>query len=80
MNSVETRVALAPNEFGAVETGDDEEEQGRRSLNGLHHQVGHRPDIDAADTARKVAIVDGEHDQQAHDRPKWHFRHDQADS
>ena len=46
----------------------------------LHHQVGHRPDIDAAHPAGKVAVVDGEHDQQADDRPEGNLARHGADA
>ena len=58
----------------AVERGDDVEEQGRAPFHRLQHQVGHGPDIFVTEMAGEVAVVDGENNHQADDRPKRKLR------
>ena len=70
VDAVEVGVAFAPDEFGGVERRDDVEEQRRAAFHRLQHQVGDGPDVHAADAAGEVAVVDGEDDQQADDRPE----------
>src|SRR6202012_1614609 len=55
------------------ESGDDEKEKRGRTLDGLDHQVGDGPDVTAGDASSEVAIVDGEGDEKADERPERNF-------
>ena len=76
VDAVEMGVALAPDEFGGVERGDDEEEESGRAFDGLDHEVGDGPDIAAGDASGEVAVVDGEGDEEADERPERNFAKD----
>ena len=66
----EVGVALAPDEFGGVERGDNVEEERRAAFHGLQHEVGDGPDILAGDAAGVVAVVEGEAGHQDDDAPE----------
>ena len=69
-------VALAPDELGGVEGGDNVEEEDGAAFDGLQHQVSHRPDVLIADAARVVAVVDGDAGHQDQETPEWDLVHD----
>ena len=73
VDAVEMRIALAPDEFSGVERRDDEEKESRGAFDGLHHEKGDRPDVAAGDASGEVAVVDGEGDQKADERPERDF-------
>ena len=70
VDAVEAGVALAPDEFGGVQRGNDEEEQRGGAFDRLQHQIGHGPDIAAGNAAGEVAVVDRERNQQSDDAPE----------
>ena len=67
---------FAPYEFGGVERGDDEEEECCGAFYGLNHKVGNGPNVAAGDASGKVAVVDGEGDEDADERPERNFAKD----
>ena len=70
VDAVEVGVALAPDEFGGVERGDDIEEEGRAAFHCLQHEISDRPHVFPANASGEVAVVDAKDDQQADDCPE----------
>ncbi len=80
MDSVEAGVTLAPDQFGGVQGGDDDEEQSRRALHCLQHQVSDRPHVVSAHPSGKVPVIDGKCDEQSDDGPERDFARHCADA
>ena len=76
----EVRVALAPDQLGGVERGDDVEEELRAAFHGLQHEVGDRPDVRSGHVAGVVAVVDGDAGHQDDDAPERDFAQDIRDA
>ncbi len=80
VDAVEVGVALAPDEFGGVESGDDVEEERGAAFDGLQHEVGDGPDVLSGDAAGEVAVVDGEAGHEDEDAPEGDLTQDVGDA
>ncbi len=80
VDSGEVGIALAPDQLGGIQSGDDVEEQRRAAFHGLQHQVGDGPDVLSADAAGEVAVIEGQAGHQNHDSPEGHFGEDVGDA
>ena len=80
MDAGEVCVALAPDELGGVQGGDNIEEELRAAFDRLEHQVSDRPDILIRDVAGVVAVVEGDAGHQDDDDPKRDFVQDGGDA
>ena len=70
MDASELGVALAPDEFGRVEGGDNVEEEDGAAFHGLEHEVGDGPDVPVGDAAGVVAVVESDAGHQDDDAPE----------
>ncbi len=70
VDAVEVVVALAPEELRGIEGRDDKEKKKSTAFDGLHHEVGNRPDVLFSEAAGEVAVVDPEGDEQGDDGPE----------
>src|SRR6185503_11857405 len=79
MDTFKAGIALAPDQLARIKGGHDEEEQHRAALHRLQHEIGHRPDVDAFNTAGKMAIVERYAGHQDGKDPERNITNDIAD-
>ena len=80
VDSGEVRVALAPDQLGGVEGGDDVEEERGAAFDGLQHEVGDGPDVLLRDTPGEVAVVERENGHEDDDAPERNLVQDVGDA
>src|SRR5947209_2988210 len=80
MNAFEVIVTLTPNQLGCIKCRDNHEEEHGAAFDSLQHQVSNWPDLNASNSARELAIIHGEHDEEADNGPEGDVTNDEANS